>query len=389
MEFEPWYLSALPVLFAVGWWARGHEARVRAVDQAAAPRSLFRGLQLLLSDQPDRAIDAFIEVVKLDPETIELHYALGSLFRRRGEIDRAVRIHNYLLSRADLPAAERANALAELGQDYLKGGMLDRAENSFSRLLDERPHRFDALRSLLRIYQMERDWQRAIECAQQLEREAGETHEVATAHFHCELAERAIAEGNLDRAGAQLEAALQAHRRSVRAAMLAGDVALRRGRRVDAIGHWLRIEAETPQYAPLVIDRLMPALDAEGRREDALALLRRNLMQHPSIDLVDLAYRWVREWEGTAAAETLLREELKRHPSLLGFERLLAIRDGQVQSDPELALLRGLIQSQAQKLARYRCDRCGFRSRDFYWNCPGCANWDSYPPRRVEELEVS
>ena len=128
MEFEPWYLSALPVLFAVGWWARGHEARVRAADQGAAPRSLFRGLQLLLSDQPDRAIDAFIEVVKLDPETIELHYALGSLFRRRGEIDRAVRIHNYLLSRADLPAAERANALAELGQDYLNGGMIDRAD---------------------------------------------------------------------------------------------------------------------------------------------------------------------------------------------------------------------------------------------------------------------
>jgi lipopolysaccharide assembly protein B len=389
MEFEPWYLFALPLLFALGWWARGYEARVRAVDQGSAPRSLFRGLQLLLSDQPDRAIDAFIEVVKLDPETIELHYALGSLFRRRGEIDRAVRIHNYLLSRADLPAAERANALAELGQDYLKGGMLDRAENAFSRLLDERVHRFEALRSLLRIYQMERDWKRAIERAQQLESEAGETHKVATAHFHCELAEQAIAEGDLDRAGAQLEAALQAHRKSVRAAMLAGDVALRRDRRPDAIGHWLRIAADAPEYAPLVMDRLMPTLDAEGRRGEAVALLKRTLQAHPSIDLLDLAYRWIGEWEGVAAAETVLREDLKRHPSLLGFERLLAIRGAQVQADPELALLRGLIQSQAQKLARYRCDRCGFRSRDFYWNCPGCANWDSYPPRRIEELEVT
>src|SRR5271169_165582 len=165
MEFEPWYLSTLPLLFAVGWWARGYEARVRAADQGAAPRSLFRGLQLLLSDQPDRAIDAFIEVVKLDPETIELHYALGSLFRRRGEIDRAVRIHNYLLGRADLPQTERSSALAELGQDYLKGGMLDRAENAFTRLLDERVHRFEALRSLLRIFQMEREWAQAIECA--------------------------------------------------------------------------------------------------------------------------------------------------------------------------------------------------------------------------------
>src|SRR6267378_4124 len=321
MEFEPWYLSALPVLFAVGWWARGHEARVRAADQGAAPRSLFRGLQLLLSDQPDRAIDAFIEVVKLDPETIELHYALGSLFRRRGEIDRAVRIHNYLLSRADLPAAERANALAELGQDYLNGGMIDRAENAFGRLLDEREHRFEALRALLRVYQMEREWARAIECARQLESEAGETHKVATAHFHCELAGQAIAADDLDRAWEQVQLALKAHRKSVRAAMLAGDIALRRSRRPDAIAHWLRIVAEAPEYAPLVMDRLMAALDAEERRAEAVALLRR------------------------------------------------------------------LIQSQAQKLARYRCSQCGFRSREFYWNCPGCTNWDSYPPRRIEELE--
>jgi lipopolysaccharide biosynthesis regulator YciM len=151
----------------------------------------------------------------------------------------------------------------------------------------------------------------------------------------------------------------------------------------------LRIVAEAPEYAPLVMDRLMAALDAEERRAEAVALLRRSLLELPSIDSLDQGYRWIGQWEGAAAAETLLREELKRHPSLLGFERLLALRSGQVQADPELALLRGLIQSQAQKLARYRCSRCGFRSREFYWNCPGCTNWDSYPPRRIEELEVT
>jgi lipopolysaccharide biosynthesis regulator YciM len=328
-------------------------------------------------------------VVKLDPETIELHYALGSLFRRRGEIDRAVRMHNYLLSRADLPAAERASALAELGQDYLKGGMLDRAESAFSRLLDERGHRFEALRSLLRVYQTEREWERAIECARRLEAEAGETHKVATAHFHCELAERAFAAGDPDGAGTQLEAALAANPKSVRAAMLAGDVALRRERREDAIGHWLRIFAGAPEYAPLVMDRAMAALDAQGRRAEAAALIRRSLLEHPSIDTLDLGIRWIREWEGAAAAEALLREELKRHPTLLGFERLLAIGSQCAPTDPELELLRGLIRTYAQKLARYRCNECGFRSREFYWNCPGCANWDTYPPRRIEELEIS
>ena len=389
MDFELWYLVVLPLLFAVGWWARGYEARVRAADQAVAPRSLFRGLQLLLSDQPDRAIDAFIEVVKLDPETIELHYALGSLFRRRGEIDRAVRIHNYLLGRADLPQAERSNALAELGRDYLKGGMLDRAENVFTRLLEERVHRFEALRSLLRVYQMERDWKRAIECAGRLESEAGESHQVATAHFCCELAEQALAGGDLPGAVAQLEAALQANRKSVRAAILAGDVALKRDQRSSAISYWLRVIDESPEYAPLVMERLMAAMQADSRRVDAVAVLLRSLQEHPSIDALDVGVRWIRQWEGASAAETLLRDELKRHPSLLGFERLLSIRAAQSGVDPELALLRGMIQTQAQKLARYRCSRCGFRSREFYWQCPGCTNWDSYPPRRIEELEIA
>jgi lipopolysaccharide biosynthesis regulator YciM len=389
MEFEPWFLAALPLLFAVGWWARGYEARVRAADQGAAPRSLFRGLQLLLSDQPDRAIDAFIEVVKLDSETIELHYALGSLFRRRGEIDRAVRIHNYLLGRADLPPAERSNALAELGQDYLKGGMLDRAENAFVRLVEEPAQRFEALRCLLRIYQMERDWTRALECADRLEREAGESHQVSKAHFHCELAELALAAGQVERGVAELEQAMQAHPQSVRAAILAGDVALKREQRSSAIGYWRGVIEHTPDYAPLVLDRLMGAMDAAGCRGQASALMRRSLLDHPSIDSTDLAFRWIGRWEGDAAAESLLREELKRQPSLLGFERLLSLRAAQSSADPEWSLLRALIQAQAQKLARYRCSRCGFRSREFYWQCPGCTRWDSYPPRRIEELEIA
>jgi lipopolysaccharide biosynthesis regulator YciM len=389
MEFQLWYLLALPLLFGIGWFARGYEARVREADQGAAPQSLFRGLNLLLNDQPDRAIDAFIEIVKLDPETIELHYALGNLFRRRGEIERAVRIHNYLLSRADLPAAERSVALAELGQDYLKGGLLDRAEAAFTRLLDDRRHAFEALRALLRIYTTERDWGKAIECARRLEREAGETHRVATAHFHCELAERAAAAGDLAGAQRHLDEALVAHRKSVRATILAGDIAHRGGRAGDAIAHWLQIASDAPEYLPLVGERLTEVMDQTGRRAEALNLLRRNLLDYPSVDLLDLSYRRVSEWEGSTAGETLLREELKRHPSLLGFERLLAVRTASAQGDPELELLRGLISVHARKLARYRCGNCGFRTRDFHWQCPGCTNWDSYSPKRIEELEAS
>lgn len=388
-EFEPWYLIVLPALFAAGWWLRGFDSRVRAADQVAGPRSMFRGLNLLLNEQPDKAIDAFIDVVKLDPETIELHYALGNLFRRRGEVDRAVRIHTYLLNRADLPARERANALAELGQDFLKGGLLDRAEDAFVRLLEDPAHRLSALRALLRIYQMEREWMKAIDCARRLEREAGESHHVAVAHFYCELAEQALAKSDLERAQSHLDDAFVADRRSVRAALLAGDVAMRRGDPDSAIKHWLRVEAASPEHLPLVAQRLTEAMDRAGRRDEALNLLRRALLDWPSIDLLEIAYRRVAEWEGPQAAEALLREELRRHPSLLGFEKLLALRSAQVKGDPELDLLRTLIHAQTRKLARYRCSKCGFRAREFHWQCPGCSSWDSYPPRRIEELDAA
>jgi lipopolysaccharide biosynthesis regulator YciM len=388
-EFEAWYLIVLPLLFAAGWWLRGFDSRVRAADRGGAPRSVFRGLNLLLNEQPDKAIDAFIEVVRLDPETIELHYALGNLFRRRGEVERAVRIHTHLLNRADLPARERSNALAELGQDFLKGGLLDRAEDAFTRLLDDPQHRFAALRALLRIYQMEREWLKAIDCARRLEREAGEAHHGAVAQFYCELAEQALAKGDLQRAQSHLDEALVADRKSVRAMVLAGEVALRRGAVDDAIKQWLRVEAASPEHLPLVAARLTEAMDKAGRRDEALNLLRRALLDWPSIDLLEVAYQRVGEWEGPAAAEVLLRDELKRHPSLLGFEKLLALRSAQVKGDPELDLLRALLHAQTRKLARYRCSRCGFRAREFHWQCPGCTSWGSYPPRRVEELDAA
>jgi lipopolysaccharide assembly protein B len=391
MEFEAWYLIFLPLLFAAGWFARGFESRVRQSDRATAPRSIFRGLNLLLNEQPDKAIDAFIEVVKLDPETIELHYALGNLFRRRGEIDRAVRIHTHLLNRADLPARERANALAELGQDYLKGGLLDRAEDTFIRLLEDNQHRFAALRALLRIYQMERDWTKAIDCARRLEREAGESHHVSIAHFYCELAEKALTKGDVADAQKLLDEALAADRKSVRATVLAGDLAARRGQHEEAVKHWLRLETMAPEYLALVGERLSNSMDAVGRRADALNLLRRALLDAPSIDLLETAYKRVAEWEGLGPAEALLRDELKRNPSLLGFEKLLALRSAAAKGgagDPELDLLRTLIHAQTRKLARYRCNKCGFRAREFHWNCPGCTSWESYPPRRIEELDA-
>jgi len=388
IELELWYLLLLPLLFAAGWWLRGFDARQRGADAEGGPRAYFRGLNYLLNEQPDKAIDAFIEVVKLDPETVELHFALGNLFRRRGEVDRAVRIHTHLLNRAELPSRARAEALAELGQDFLKGGLLDRAEETFERLLDEPRQRVDALRALLHIYQLEREWDKAIETARRLEREAGESSHAQVAHLHCEAAEQALAAGNAEAAHNHVEQALKINRRSVRAVILAGDLAARGGDRPAAIGYWKQVGELNPECLPLVAARLSDALDAAGQRVEALNFLRRSLLDHPSIDLLDIAYSRIAALESPQAAEALLREELQRHPSLAGFERLLAIRAAATFGDVQLEQLRTLIQAQARKLARYRCGKCGFRAREFHWRCPGCNSWDSYPPRRVEELDA-
>jgi lipopolysaccharide assembly protein B len=389
MDLELWYLVALPLLFAAGWFARGFESTTRASDHAALPRSYFRGLNLLLNDQHDKAIDAFIEVVKLDPETIELHHALGNLFRRRGEFDRAVRIHTHLLNRADLPARARSLALAELGQDYLKGGLLDRAEEAYLRLLEDATHRLDALRALVRIYQLEREWLKAVDCARRLEREAGESHGVAISHYYCELAYAALEQKNVADAQRYVDQALAANRKSVRALILAGDLALQQGDRDEALRVWKRVQAASLEHVSLIAGRVADALDAAGQRPEAMNWLKRALLDAPSIDLLDIAYRRLRDWEGPAAAEALVSEELKRHASLLGFERLLEARLATNASDGELQQLTALLRAHTRKLARYRCGRCGFRTLEYHWNCPGCTGWDTYPPRRTEELDVT
>jgi lipopolysaccharide assembly protein B len=393
MEIELWHLLALPFLFVAGWLARGFESRVSETDNAALPRSYFRGLNHLLNDQPDKAIDAFIEVVKLNPETIELHQALGNLFRRRGEFDRAVRIHTHLLNRADLPARQRSHALEELGQDYLKAGLLDRAEDAFIQLLEDRHHRFDALRALVRIYQTEREWLKAVDCARKLESEAGESHHVAISHYYCELASDALARNALDEAQRAIDQALAANRKSVRALILNGDVAAKRGEVQEALRQWRGVEEASAEYVPLIAARVADAMAADGRDQDALEWLEHALQEAPSIDLLDIVAHRATAWRGAAVAEKLIAKETQRHPSLLGFERLLEARMANNQNngkdDDELRLLSSLLSNHTQKLARYRCSKCGFRAREFHWNCPGCTSWDSYPPRRVEELDIA
>ncbi len=386
MEFEYWWLLGFPLFFGLGWIAARIDIKQIVSESRALPRSYFTGLNFLLNEQPDKAIEAFIEVVKVDPETIELHFALGSLFRRRGEYDRAIRMHQNLLERPGLGDDQKMIALAELGQDYLKAGILDRAEEVFSKL-EKSPQAPAARRHLLEIYEQEKDWLRAIEMSRQVESDPRDL-----AQYYCELAASEASQSRPDAARKYLEAALEANRKCVRASLQLGDLQKSAGRLDDAIEHWKRIESQNPSYLALVAQRLLEAYRDLGRDEEGLRLLAGYLERYPSLDLLDTVFQQTLELKGHEQAYTLVRDELRRNPTLLGLDRLLEAQIIAATSPDkrrDLELVRNLVHGHTRRLARYRCETCGFKARQFHWRCPACGGWETYPPRRTEEFDLT
>lgn len=389
MEFEYWWLVGFPLFFGLGWLAARVDIKHLLTESRALPRSYFKGLNFLLNEEPDKAIEAFIEVVKVDRETVELHYALGSLFRRRGEYDRAIRMHQNLIDRADLSAEQRLAALFELGQDYLKAGILDRAEDVFNRL------RVGTLATearvfLLEIYQAEKEWQKAIDMAAEIDADPSESRAREIAHFYCELAAFEATHSRPAEARVHLQAALAANRKCVRASVQQGDLERSAGNLDLAITNWKRIETQDPAYLALVAQRLLDAFRDTGRLEEGLTLLSGHLERFPSLDLLDTVFQYTLDTKGAEAAYTLVRDELRRNPTLLGLDRLLEAQIAGASSSErrrDLELVKNLVHSHARRLARYRCATCGFRARQFHWHCPACGGWETYPPRRSEEFD--
>ncbi len=390
MEFQLWMLLVFPLFFGMGWLAARIDIKELLSESSALPQSYFQGLKFLLNEQPDKAIEAFIEVVKVDPQTVELHFALGSLFRRRGEVDRALRMHHNLVDRVDLDDDKRQQAIFELAQDYLKAGILDRAESLF-RELESTPYARQALEFLLELFQKEHDWLKAIAVAQRLTAVAGQSYSKQAAFFYCELASEEIAQGNAkdNLAGARehLQHALQVYPDSVRATMMRGDMEAGEGKHEEAIAVWKKIETQDGQYLPLVAERLLNAYRSLKRETEGIALLREYLSKYHSLDLMNVVFDGVLKNEGAAAAYQLVRDELERNPTLLGLDKLLEARllEVSLERRADIELVKDLVHKRTRNLAMYHCANCGFKARQFYWHCPACHAWDSYPPRRSEE----
>lgn len=385
MEFEFWWLLAFPLFFVLGWLAARVDIRQVVTESRALPDSYFRGVNFLLNEQPDRAIEAFLEVVKLEPETLDLHFALGALFRRRGEFDRAIRMHENLLERDGLAEEQRLRAMSALGQDYLKAGLLDRAEQVFGKLL-ETPQHGQARTSLLEIHVQEKDWPKAIEAAHALEKDTHKPLHADIAHFHCELALRESARGDADAAARHLEEALRANRLSVRANLMAGDLDAAAGRHEAAIADWRLVETQSAAHMALVVDRVLGSYRQLGRLAEGVRWLRTLHARQPSQDVFDALYLAVSETEGAAAAVRLAREELRRIPTLRTLDRLIEAQliDAEPGEREFLQAEKSLVASHSQRMMRYQCGNCGFKARQFFWRCPACGHWDSFDPERRE-----
>src|SRR5690349_14033144 len=289
MDLEYWWLLALPLFFALGWLAARIDIKQLISESRTLPMSYFRGLNFLLNEQPDKAIEAFIEVVKVDPQTVELHFALGNLFRRRGEVERAIRMHQNLADRTDLATEQRVTAVYELGQDFLKAGLLDRAEEMFLKLQGT-PYEQAGLKFLLEIYEQEKDWLKAIEISRRMDSVTGQSSQREIAHFYCELGQSELTHARPDGARNYLEEALNINRKCVRANILLGDIAISARAQEEAIELWKRVEAQNPSYLPLVAERILSAYRHLGRLDEGIALLRSYLTRYPSLDMLNSVF---------------------------------------------------------------------------------------------------
>lgn len=380
-----WILLGLPIAFVLGWLASRFDLRQLRLEDRSHPRAYFRGLTYLLNQQQDEAIDAFVEAVQQDPDTTELHFALGDLFRRRGETERAVRVHQHLLARADLGHADRIRAQYALGLDFLKAGLLDHAEEAL-RALENDPHASDAHLALLTLYERLRDWRQATRVAQTLQQGGQADFSARCMHYLCEQAADALRKGQ-DTAGARalLEQAITQTPNAARPRIELAQL-LRATKLPDqALAQLREVAARCPQDLPLIAGDLVLLAPALGALEAVTALLEQAYAEAPSIDLMD-ALVAAHTAAGTPAG--VARSGYARHMALEASPIAAAHwLTQETWSDPEFgAHLQRSLGRAVEPLARYRCAACGFESQSYFWQCPGCQAWESFPPRRLEEL---
>lgn len=392
MEFEFWWLVTLPLFFGLGWIAARIDLKQLLNEARTLPAAYFKGLNFLITNQHDKAIESFSEAVQAYSESFELHFALGSLYRRRGEVDRAIHLHVDLLKNKDLAPQQKLAVTAELAQDYLKAGLFDRAEELFETLNDDR-YRQPALRALLEIYVREREWDRAIKAATELERLSGVPFRLEVSHYYCEKAVNAKLGNDIASANTELENALEANKNCARANVLLGDIAVEEGAHEKAIGFWKRIEFQNPEYLGLIAPKILNSYKALDQTTEGLTLLKNYQATYQLPALFNVLYEATLAEKGPDSAAKLARSRLVKQPSLNTLDQLLqartlvdhhkktALTEQQLQ---DTQLMQQAIRHAIGNKQAYFCKNCGFKARYHHWQCPACNTWEGLPAEATQ-----
>ncbi len=373
----------LPVAYFSGWWIG---RRVTNSENNHSLRSIhpeyFKGLNFVLNEQPDKAIEVFIRMLEVDSETVETHLALGNLFRRRGEVDRAIRIHQNLIARPTLNSEQRAHALLELGMDYMRSGLLDRAEGLFLELVNSDAHLNQAYTELLEIYQQEKDWENAIIIARKLEVVSGNSMNPVIAQFYCERADTALNEGNMRVVKDQIRRAMSIDKNCVRASLIEAQMYQQMGKIKLAIKSYKRVESQDSDYITEIIGSLYECYRKIDRVDEFDEYLRTLVNIYGGISTLLMLTELIAEREGEHAAIRFISDELKSRPTVKGVDKLIeyTLSKSEGETQEHLKTIKDLTGQLIEGRSKYKCNSCGFDAKLLHWQCPGCKHWETVKP---------
>jgi len=372
----------LPIAAFSGWWIGRYRAHDKESERPVPlPVDYLRGLNFLLNEQPDKAVDVFLKMVEVDSETVETHLALGSLFRRRGEVDRAIRIHQNLIARPNLSTKQRLTALYHLGLDYMGAGVLDRAENLFTQLVSSEDFRELSLRQLLEIYQQQRDWEQAIKIVEQLESEGNVVRHMLT-HLHCELVEEARTKGSFDHAQKILKRANTLDATHFRVQLLQAQLLNDNAYYKQALKIYAQLVLDKPESIPLLLPEIAGLYQTLGKPNEFVQFLREKatrLKNEPEIALL-LNVLFLYEQDVTFIEETLDKIHGRANLWSLRLLILIFLEKSIGFGQDYLQQLKAFVEKLMNERAGFQCRQCGFSGHEFYWQCPSCKTWDTVKP---------
>jgi lipopolysaccharide assembly protein B len=374
-------------------WFLGYRARpkIELPRRTNVPRDYLIGLNFLLNEETDKAVDVFIKMLEVDSDTVETHLTVGKLFRRRGEVDRAIRIHQNLIARPQLEREYREQSLYELGQDYLSAGMHDRAERIFLDLVNAKSHSMQALQTLIDIYQQGKDWNNAIQMAAKYESVTRQNMQPVIAQYYCELADAEYAKKRYDNAKEYLDKAVATDKTCTRASLTSAKILMHQGDYKNALRSLKKIKDQNPDFLSEAIDLLASCYEKLDEEEKLVIYLKQLLNEYPRVPVVLILAERIRKRKGDKVAAAFVADYVRRYPSLRGLYIFINIyisnAEGRARDD--LQILQNLMKNLLANKPEYQCNSCGFSGKTLHWQCPGCKQWSSMMPvHGMEEQTV-